>query len=270
VPDTYLVRNGFVDQNTGLAYYPSDYPGHGDGLYFAALENDGKPYAYALDADGTHHRVAVVDTGMGHVMDVQYDRDLQRIWALCDNTCSVTSTVMKVNTTGAIVPDVVYARPADPTNGLPNVNLEGFAIAPDSTCVDGAKEVVWSDDGISAAGHQGHALYSGTFPCGLDLGAQGAPAAVDLGARGPGAVTVAKKGTLHVHGSGFVPGESVRIELHLQKKVDLLAVAVADSFGVVDTDVHVPVGVGAGAQEVWLVAPSATAKAPVTIGTPAA
>ena len=102
---------------------------------------------------------------MGRVMDVQFDADLERIWALCDNTCSVSSTLLKVNATGAIVPDVVYARPA----GLPNVNIEGFAIAPDSTCVDGFKEAIWSDDGISAAGHEGHALYSGTFPCGLDL-----------------------------------------------------------------------------------------------------
>ena len=76
VPDTYLVQNGFVDQSTGSAYYPSDYPDHGVGLFFAALENDGKLYAYALNADGTYHRVAVVDTGMGHVMDVQYDADL--------------------------------------------------------------------------------------------------------------------------------------------------------------------------------------------------
>ena len=95
VPDTYLVQNGFVDQSTGAAYYPSDYPGHGAGLFFAALENDGKLYAYALNADGTSHRVAVVDTGMGHVMDVQFDADLQRIWALCDNTCSVSSTLLE-------------------------------------------------------------------------------------------------------------------------------------------------------------------------------
>src|SRR4051812_16006343 len=39
---------------------------------------------------------------------------------------------------------------------------------------------------------------SGTFPCNVELGEQGAPAAVDLGARGPGAVSVAKKGVLHV------------------------------------------------------------------------
>ena len=114
VPDTYLVQNGFVDQSTGSAYYPSDYPGHGSGLFFAALENDGKLYAYALNADGTAHRVAVVDTGMGHVMDVQYDRDLERIWALCDNTCSVTSTLLDMDATGAIVPEVRYAATRRP------------------------------------------------------------------------------------------------------------------------------------------------------------
>jgi hypothetical protein len=270
VPDTYLVRNGFVDQSTGSAYYPSDYPGHGSGLFFAALENDGKLYAYALNADGTAHRVAVVDTGMGHVMDVQYDRDLQRIWALCDNTCSVTSTLLEMDATGAIVPQVRYARPADPTAGLPNVNIEGFAIAPDSTCVNNVREVAWSDDGISAADHQGHALYRGTFPCDVDLGGQGAPAAVDLGARGPGDVSVAKKGTLHVHGSGFSPGETVRIELHDKKKVDVLASVVADDSGLAVTDVNIPAGVQPGAQQIWLVAPSATVIAGVTITTPAA
>ena len=170
VPDTYLVQNAFIDQSTGTVYRPSDYPAHDTGLFFAALENDGKLYAYALNDDGTAHRVAVVDTGMGHVMDVQFDRDLQRIWALCDNTCAVSSTVLKVDATGTIVPDVVYARPT----GLPNVNIEGFAIAPDTTCVGGVKKAVWSDDGLAGPGQEGHALYNGTFPCGLDLGRQGA------------------------------------------------------------------------------------------------
>ena len=266
VPDTYLVRNGFVDQSTGAVYYPSDYPDHGAGLLFAALENDGKLYAYALNRDGTAHRVAVVDTGMGHVMDVQFDADLQRIWALCDNTCSVSSTLLAVDATCAIVPDVIYARPAS----LPNVNIEGFAIAPDSTCVDGVKEAIWSDDGIAAAGHEGHALYRGTFPCGLDLGEQGAPPTVDLGARGAGAVSVAKKGTLHVRGSGFEPGETVRIELHVKKKVDVLASVVADDLGLALADVTIPTGVQPGAQEIWLVASSATVTAGVTIATPAA
>ncbi|WP_345762463.1 lamin tail domain-containing protein [Diaminobutyricibacter sp. McL0608] len=175
VPDSYLTANGFVDQSTGTAYKPIDYPQHGTGLYFAALENDGKLYAYALNADHSFHRVAVVDTGMGHVMDVQFNADTQRIWALCDNTCGVTSTVLKVGTTGAIVPDVLYSKPA----GLPVDNLEGFALAPNSTCVDGTKEVVWSDDGVYGAGPgsatAGHALYSGRINCDLGLGGQGVP-----------------------------------------------------------------------------------------------
>jgi hypothetical protein len=174
VPDSYLTANGFVDQSTGLAYRPADYPSHGTGLYFAALENDGKLYAYALNSDHSYHRVAVVDTGMGHVMDVQYNADTQRIWALCDNTCGVASTVLKVDEGGAMVPQVVYSKPA----GLPVNNLEGFALAPDSTCTAGTKEVVWSDDGVYGAGPgsatEGHALYSGRISCDLELGGQGA------------------------------------------------------------------------------------------------
>ncbi|PJI84897.1 carbohydrate-binding protein [Luteimicrobium subarcticum] len=175
VPDSYLTANGFVDASTGRTYHPADYPGHGTGLYFAGLENDGKLYAYALGAGGSYHRVAVVDTGMGHVMDVQFDAGTQRIWALCDNTCGVTSTVLKVGATGAIVPDVAYAKPA----GLPVDNLEGFALAPTSTCTDGTRAVLWSDDGIYGTGPgsagEGHALYSGRIRCDLGLGDQGVP-----------------------------------------------------------------------------------------------
>ena len=270
VPDTYLVQNGFVDQSINSAYSPSDYPNHGDGLLLRGTRERRQAVRLCPERDGTAHRVAVVDTGMGHVMDVQYDAGLQRIWTLCDNTCSVSSTLLKVDTTGAMVPDVVYARPAGDAGvgALPNVNIEGFAIAADTTCVDGFKEVVWSDDGIAAVGHEGHALYRGTFPCGLDLGEQGAPAAVDLGARGVGDVTAAKKSTLHVHGSGFEPGETVRVELHVKKKIDLLASVVVDAFGLAIADVVIPTGVQPGAQEVWLVAPSATVTADVSIATP--
>jgi chitodextrinase len=108
-------------------------------------------------------------------MDVAFDADAQRIWALCDNTCGVTSTLLKVGTTGAIVPDVAYAKPA----ALPVNNLEGFAVAPNTTCVNGTKEAVWSDDGVYGAGPgsatEGHALYSGRVDCDLHLGGQGVP-----------------------------------------------------------------------------------------------
>ncbi len=175
VPDSYLVANGFVDQSTGATYKPVNYPLHGTGLYFAALENDGKLYAYALNSNGTFTRIAVVDTRMGHVMEVQYDADSQRIWTVCDNTCAVTATVLKVNATGSFVPDVAFSKPA----GLPNNNIEGFAVAPSSTCVAGTKEVVWADDGIYGAGPgsatEGHAFFSGRIACDLGLGEQGVP-----------------------------------------------------------------------------------------------
>ncbi|GAA2048224.1 hypothetical protein GCM10009820_02950 [Leifsonia soli] len=213
VPDSYLTSTGFVDQSTGTTYRPADYPLHGTGLYFAALENDGKLYAYALNSDHTFHRVAVVDTKMGHVMDVQFDTATQRIWALCDNTCGVTSTVLKVDGMGAIVPQVAYSRPA----GLPNDNLEGFALAPASTCAGGTREALWADDGVYGTGPgsatEGHALYSGRIACDLPLGAQGVagsvtnpPTALTLSA-GSGAVG----DRITVSGTHFAPGTQVAL-----------------------------------------------------------
>lgn len=210
VPDSYLTANGFVDQSTGKTYRPADYPQHGTGLFFAALENDGKLYAYALNSDHSFHRVAVVDTRMGHVMDVQFDADTQRIWALCDNTCGVTSTVLKVDATGTIVPQVAYAKPA----GLPVNNLEGFALAPASTCVGGTREALWSDDGVYGAGPgsatEGHALYSGHIDCDLHLGGQGVstpatPSATLTLSQGSGAVGQ----RITLQGEHFTPGKQV-------------------------------------------------------------
>lgn len=219
VPDSYLTATGFVDQSTGTTYAPADYPQHGSGLYFAALENDGKLYAYALNSDHSFHRVAVVDTGMGHVMDAQFDASTQRIWALCDNTCGVVSTVLKVDATGAIVPEVSYAKPA----GLPVDNLEGFALAPASTCSAGTREAVWSDDGVYGTGAgsagEGHALYSGRISCDLKLGEQGVPptgptdpdpaAALALSA---GSARVGDRITLT--GTHLTPGTEVSFVLH--------------------------------------------------------
>ena len=50
----------------------------------------------------------------------------------------------------------------------------------------------------------------------------------------------------------------------------MLASVVADDFGLAIADVTIPTGVQPGAQEIWLVAPSATVIAGVSITTPAA
>lgn len=165
VPDSWLTTNGWVDPLTGNRYNPANYPLHGSGLYFAGLEWDGSLRVYGLNTDGSFTTFGAIATGKTSVMDVMFDTGTQRIIATCDNTCGETHTLMKVNISGALVPDVTYTNPSV----IPTDNLEGFAIAPTSTCANGAREAVWSDDGIwgfgSGSTSNGHALYSGTFPC---------------------------------------------------------------------------------------------------------
>ncbi|MFJ1758623.1 lamin tail domain-containing protein [Kitasatospora sp. NPDC088134] len=165
VPDSWLTANGWVDPLTGAAYNPANYPLHGAGLFFAGLEWDGTLHVYGLNSDGSFTTFGTVATGKTSVMDVMFDAGTQRIVATCDNTCGETHTFLKVDASGALVPDVTYSNPAV----MPVDNLEGFALAPTSTCVNGFREAVWSDDGIwgfgSGSSSYGHALYSGTFPC---------------------------------------------------------------------------------------------------------
>ncbi|WGL53507.1 lamin tail domain-containing protein [Nocardioides sp. BP30] len=179
VPDSYLTANGFIDDNTHAAYTPATYAGKVTaGLFFAAVEKTGHLEAYALNADHSYTRVADIATGMAGVMDVSYDAGLQRIWAQCDNTCGVSLTLLEVGADGHVVPERHFSRPA----GLPDNNLEGFAVAPVSTAVDGEREVVWSDDGnfgtsttgvsmLADAG--GHSLWTGRMDADLELGPQG-------------------------------------------------------------------------------------------------
>jgi hypothetical protein len=64
VPDSFLTAHGFHDQHLDKLYDPTDYPGHGSGLFFLAMEKNGHVYAYALNSDGTYQRVADIDTGI--------------------------------------------------------------------------------------------------------------------------------------------------------------------------------------------------------------
>ncbi|MCG2799074.1 MAG: lamin tail domain-containing protein [Cellulomonas sp.] len=161
VPDSYLTANGFVDQLTGAAYDPAAYPGHGSGLYLVGLEANGHVYAYALNADGTYARLADVATGFTGVMDLQFDAERQQVWAVCDDTCDGRSAVLSVASEGAasgqLVVDTYFERPAS----SPNINNEGFAVAPQAECVDGTKPVYWSDDSAT----DGYALRMGSVEC---------------------------------------------------------------------------------------------------------
>jgi hypothetical protein len=177
VPDSFLTGHNFHDQHLNKVYNPADYPLHGSGLYFLGLEKNGHVYAYTLNSDGTFERVADIDTGIGGtsaIADLQFNGDDQGIWIDCDNDCGVVDSLLRIDAHGNFVGVVSYTRPA----GLPDNNLEGFAIGPATTAANGKRQVVWSDDGIYGEGNAwdsthtgnvasagwGHALYSSTIP----------------------------------------------------------------------------------------------------------
>ncbi|WP_332845790.1 hypothetical protein [Amycolatopsis mongoliensis] len=158
VPDTFLTAGGFRDERTKARYDPAAYAGHGTGLYFVGLEDEGKIYAYALDqAGGGFTRVATIASGFPKVMELEFEPETGSLWSVCDDTCDGRSATLKL-VDGKFTVTATYARPSK----MPNYNNEGFAIAPRSTCAAGRKAVVWADD----ANDGGHALRTGTLPCG--------------------------------------------------------------------------------------------------------
>ena len=158
VPDSYLVGAGLVDESTKAVYDPAAHPGHGDGLFFVALEAGGGVYGYALNqTTGGYTRVVTIDSGFPSVMELEFDVENQQLWAVCDDGCDGRSAVLDISAEGAFEVATVYERPA----GMANLNNEGFTLAPQAQCVDGAKPVFWSDDSST----DGFAIRSGAIDC---------------------------------------------------------------------------------------------------------
>ncbi|MGW9629661.1 lamin tail domain-containing protein [Agromyces sp. NPDC055520] len=167
VPDAALAGL-LVDANTSAPYDPATYPGHGDGLFFVAVEDNGVVYAYALNADGSSRQIAAIDPGLGGVMALDYDTVLDRLWALCDNGCEGRGA--RIAFTGSAPTIELFARPA----GMPNLNNEGFATAPASLSTAAApvaRVSALAEDAATARpawwfadGEQPAALRAGTVP----------------------------------------------------------------------------------------------------------
>jgi hypothetical protein len=163
VPDSMLVANGFRDESTGRAYAPANYANHGSGVFVVGLESDGNLYAYVLNhTSGVARRVATIVTGFTAVMGMEYDRDTGALWILCDNHCRNALGVLTIGSSASRAPGTfllaaTYAKPAS----MPDVNNEGFAIAPPSTCVGNRKPAFWADDDATG----GHVLRSAGMPC---------------------------------------------------------------------------------------------------------
>lgn len=168
VPDAFLVARSFFDEAAGHTYNPLEYPNHGTGLFLVGIEATGAIYAYALDhVSGGFVRIASFASGTPGVMDLQFDREVGYLWAQCDNTCGNLAGVLAIDanaaspTFGRFVLRRQFARPT----GMPNLNNEGIAFAPESECVAGFKPFFWADDSQT----DGHALRGSSIPCGAFL-----------------------------------------------------------------------------------------------------
>ncbi|MDO8382882.1 MAG: LPXTG cell wall anchor domain-containing protein, partial [Microbacterium sp.] len=161
---------GLIDAGTNVAYDPARYPGHGDGLFFVAMEEGGGVFAFALNGDGTSKLVATIDPGLVGVMALDYDTVLDVLWAVCDDGCDGTAAQITFN--GTAEPSIAhFARPVS----MPNGNNEGFATAP-SSVAGFARAAWWFKDGEPSG-----SLRTGTVPGGaVDPGTP-----VDPGAGNP-------------------------------------------------------------------------------------
>jgi hypothetical protein len=162
VPDSFLVAKGLIDESTGAAYNPADYPGHGSGLFFVGVEQDGRVIAYALKGDNSHTRIATIASGLPAVMDLSFEPETGYLWAACDDTCDGKTAALEIAQSvpnkGKFAVTHTYARP---TGMVVNYNNEGFAIAPQLECVNGLKPTFYADD----SNQDDHSLRGGTKAC---------------------------------------------------------------------------------------------------------
>lgn len=162
ISDFYLTKNGFIDESKNSKYDPDMYPGHGEGLFFVGLESNAKVYAFALDHVNKNNKSLVTDfnTELESIMSLYFDEETEYLWSLCDNTCDGRQEVYSlVNNNGKFDSIGLFNRPEE----MPNINNEGYAVAPESLCnEDNLKPVFWVDDSF----FESYAIRSGTVECG--------------------------------------------------------------------------------------------------------
>jgi len=165
IPDAFLVSKGFFDEATNASYNPASYANHGTGLFFVGVEASGIIYAYALNhTANTFTKIATFSTGFpAGVMALQFDRELNYLWAVCDDGCGGLLATFEINTTAgsATIGRFGLTRQFNRPPSMPNINNEGFALAPQSECVNGKKFAYWSDDSETG----GHAIRRASTTC---------------------------------------------------------------------------------------------------------
>lgn len=155
VPDSYLTAKTY--QFGGVAYDPDDFSSHADGIFVVGLEKTGMLYAFMLQDSGDITLLNSFSSGLPNVSDLHWDNDEQQLWAECDNGCDGQLARLEVDSAGVFT----AVDRVNPPAGLPDLNNEGFTIAPSTECVAGKKPVYWSEDGRTG----GHSMRQGLVDC---------------------------------------------------------------------------------------------------------
>jgi hypothetical protein len=158
ISDSYLVATGLFDERSGRVYDPRTYPEHGTGLFFVGVETNGMIAGYALRSGGAFNRIVTVTSGLPSVMDLHFDRETHDLWAICDVRCNGQAVVLRID---PLARRFVVAGRFDRPRSLPNVDNEGFALAPLSECAADRRPVFWADDSETG----GHAIRRGMVSC---------------------------------------------------------------------------------------------------------
>jgi hypothetical protein len=168
VPDAFLVSKAFFDESKSLPYNPTDYPGHGTGLFIVGVEGTGMLHVFAMNhTSGAAIKVASFASGNPGAMGIEFDRDVGYLWVTCDDTCGNRASVLDIDTTAGspTLGRFVVRRQFNRPTTLPDSNNEGIAIAPESECAAGMKPFFWSDDNDLGT----HSLRAGYVTCGRFL-----------------------------------------------------------------------------------------------------
>lgn len=139
------VAGKLFDQKLNKPFAPSDYKGQwANGVFFTALENDGKIYAFVLKEDQTAELVSTIDPLIGGAMGLNFDEDTGMLWVHSDDGYGNTLAMLTLNGTNEA--DIVHV---DPPKGIDRaMNNEGFCILPLSYSKEGFRPVYWFADGF--------------------------------------------------------------------------------------------------------------------------
>ena len=165
VPDSYLVQQGFFDDNKQAAYDPAVYPNHGTGIFLVGIDDSGMIYGYVLDhLASAFSRVTAFSSGQAHTTDLAFDRDVGTLWSLCDKNCNNRMTLLDIDTDASSQScgHFVLRAILPPPKALKDMNNEGITMVPEAECSNGRKAMFWSDDGETG----GYSIRQGLITCG--------------------------------------------------------------------------------------------------------